>query len=56
MAYITEVGTSTLSTPILPGGVTNGNITTSTARPYTLSQMDVEAGLSYELLNRKLQM
>lgn len=56
MAYITEVGTSTLSSPVLPGGVTNGNITTSTARPYTLSQMDVEAGLKYDLLNRKLQM
>jgi hypothetical protein len=54
MAYITEVGTSTLSGHILPGGVTT-NITESTARPYTLSQMDVAAGLSYDLLNRKLQ-
>ena len=55
MAYINEVGTSTLSSPVLPGGVTNGNITTSTARPYTLAQMDVETGLKYELLNRKLR-
>lgn len=56
MAYINEVGTSTLSDPVLPGGVTNGNITNLIARPYTLSQMDVETGLKYDLLNRKLQM
>lgn len=57
MAYVTEVGTSnfSVSDPVLPGGVTNGNITYATPRPYTLSQMDVETGLKYELLNRKLQ-
>ena len=49
MAYITEVGTSTLSSPVLPGGVSNATIDTSTARPYTLAQMDVETGLKYEL-------
>lgn len=57
MANVIAVGTSNFSQtdPVLPGGVTNGNITYSTARPYTLSQMDVETGLKYELLNRKLQ-
>lgn len=57
MANVIAVGTSNFSQtdPVLPGGVTNGNITYSTARPYTLSQMDVETGLKYDLLNRKLQ-
>lgn len=57
MANVIAVGTSNFSEtdPVLPGGVTNGNITYSTARPYTLSQMDVETGLKYDLLNRKLQ-
>lgn len=57
MANVIAVGTSNFSAsdPVLPGGVTNGNITYATPRPYTLSQMDVATGLSYDLLNRKLQ-
>lgn len=56
MATRTVVGSSTISSPVLPGGVTNGNITTSTARPYSLATMDVDTGLTYEAINRKLQL
>jgi hypothetical protein len=52
---ILGVGTQTLSSPVLPGGITNGSITTSTGRPYSLSTMDVSAGLTYDAINRKLQ-
>jgi len=49
-------GTQTVASPVLPGGVTNSSITTSTARPYSLTTMDVNEGLTYELINRKLQL
>lgn len=52
---IYSVGSQTLGSPVLPGGITNGSITTATARPYSLSTMDVSTGLTYEAINRKLQ-
>lgn len=48
-------GTQTISAPALAGGLTNGNITTSTGRPYSTSTMDVTA-LTYNAINRKLQL
>lgn len=55
MATITKIGSSTLTAPVLAGGLTNSNITTSTARPYSLATMDVDTALTYEAINRKLQ-
>lgn len=52
---IVGVGTQTLGSPVLAGGLTNASITTSTARPYSLSTMDVSTGLTYDAINRKLQ-
>lgn len=55
MANVTKLGSATLSTPVLPGGITNSSITTTTARPYSLSTMDVDTGLKYDAIQRKLQ-
>ena len=54
MATLTKVGSATLTSPVLAGGLTNSSITTTTARPYSLSTMDVSTGLRYDALNRKL--
>lgn len=40
----------------LPGGYTNAGITYATARPYSLATMDVDTGLTYDAINRKLQL
>jgi len=53
---LVQNGTNTLATPVLPGGITNANITTTTNRPYSLSTMDVSTGLTYDAINRKLQL
>lgn len=50
-----QVGTQTLSSPVLPGGYTNASVTTSAGRPYSYATMDVDTGLTYEAINRKLQ-
>lgn len=50
-----KVGSQTLSSPVLAGGITNASITTSTARPYSLATMDVDTGLTLEAINRKLE-
>lgn len=55
MANVTQIGSATVSAPVLAGGLTNSNIAVSTARPYTLAQMDVDTALTYEAINRKLQ-
>jgi hypothetical protein len=52
---ILQVGSQTLSSPVLAGGITNSSITTSTARPYSLATMDVDTGLTYDAINRKLE-
>lgn len=52
---ILGVGTQTLDSPVLAGGLTNSSIATTTARPYSLATMDVDTGLKYEAINRKLQ-
>lgn len=52
---ILRVGSQTIGAPVLAGGITNGNITTATARPYTLAQMDVDTALTYDAINRKLE-
>jgi hypothetical protein len=49
------VGSQTLTSPVLAGGLTNSSITTSTARPYSLATQDVDTGLTYSAINRKLQ-
>lgn len=51
---ILKPGTQTLGGPVLAGGITNSSITTSTARPYSLTTMDVTA-LQLEAINRTLQ-
>src|SRR5574343_231274 len=51
-----QVGTDVSNTGSpLPGGYTNGSITYATARPYSLSTMDVSTGLTYDAINKKLQ-
>lgn len=55
MANITKIGSGTLNTPVINVGMTNGGIGTSTARPYSLAAMDVDTALTYEAINRKLQ-
>jgi N4-gp56 family major capsid protein len=55
MATIVKPGSGTLSTPVLAGGITNGSITTTTDRPYSLATMDVDSGLLLDIINRKLQ-
>lgn len=55
MASIVRPGSASLSTPVLAGGLTNSSIAASTARPYSLSTMDVQTGLQYDAINRKLQ-
>lgn len=55
MANVVMTGTGTLVSPVLPGGITNSSITTTTARPYSLSTRDVSTGLTYDVINRKLQ-
>lgn len=55
MASIVKPGSATISSPVLAGGLTNASITTTTARPYSLSTMDVQTGLQYDAINRKLQ-
>lgn len=52
---ILKPGTQTLTAPVLAGGLTNSSITTTTARPYSLTTMDVATGLTYDAINRKLQ-
>ena len=47
---------TTVTTPVLAGGITNGNITVDTQRPYSLATMDVDSGLTYNAINRKLQL
>lgn len=54
MANVTKIGSATLGSPVLAGGLTNSSITTSTARPYSLATMDVDTGLTYDAINRKL--
>ena len=49
-------GTQTIAAPVLAGGLTNASITTSTARSYGYSTMDVVGGLQYDAINRKLQL
>lgn len=56
MANVTKIGTGTVGSPVITGGITNSSITTSTARPYSLSTMDVSTGLTYDAINRKLQL
>jgi hypothetical protein len=55
MGTINKVGSVTISSPVLAGGITNASITTSTARPYSLATMDVDSELVYNAINRKLQ-
>lgn len=55
MANITQPGSGTIGTPVLAGGITNANITTTTGRPYSLANMDVDSGLLLDIINRKLQ-
>jgi len=52
---VLKVGSQTLATPVLAGGITNAGIAAATGRPYSLATMDVDAGLTYEAINRKLQ-
>lgn len=52
---ILRVGSQTIGAPVLAGGITNASITTTTARPYSLTTMDVATGLTYDAINRKLQ-
>ena len=54
MASVVRVGSSSVTSP-LAGGITNGNITAATARPYKLSTMDVDTALTMKAINRKLQ-
>lgn len=56
MAAISGLGSLTLTTPVLAGGVNNASITTTTARPYSLATMDVDTALTYDALNKKLQL
>ena len=51
---IYKAGSQTISAPVLAGGVTNANITTTTARPYSLDTMDVTA-LRLQAIDKKLQ-
>lgn len=53
---IVGVGSQTLVAPVLAGGITNGSITTTTARPYSLATQDVDTGLTYDAINRKLEL
>ena len=52
---VNAVGSQTLGSPVLAGGITNSDIGIATARPYSLATQDVDAGLTYEAINRKLQ-
>lgn len=56
MANPTMVGTGTLASPVLPGGMTNASIDTNTARPYSLATRDVASGLQLDIIQRKLQL
>lgn len=55
MANVEKIGTATLTTPVLAGGVTNSSITSATTRPYSLATMDADSNLLYNAINRKLE-
>lgn len=55
MATLNKIGSVSLGTPVLAGGITNAAIDGDTIRPYSLATMDVDTGLTYEAINRKLQ-
>jgi hypothetical protein len=57
IAYtLPATGGTSLSTPVLAGGLTNSSITADTARPYSLTTMDVNTGLTFDVIDRKLQL
>lgn len=57
IAYGTNLfGGTSVTTPVLAGGLTNSSITVDVQRPYSLATMDVDTGLTYNAINRKLQL
>jgi hypothetical protein len=56
MSYETLIGNTAITAPVVANASTAGyNITTSTVRPYTLTNMGVNTGLQITAVERKLQ-